>query len=62
MYFRDVYDHLQRLNQAVESIRDTATTATTVNLSMVTLQENETMKRLAHAGPVKTTMIAASTA
>jgi hypothetical protein len=50
------------LNQAVESIRDTATTATTVNLSMVTLQENETMKRLAHAGPVKTTMIAASTA
>jgi magnesium transporter len=47
VYFRDVYDHLQRLNQAVESIRDTATTATTVNLSMVTLQENETMKRLA---------------
>ena len=47
VYFRDVYDHLQRLNQAVDSIRDTATTATSVNLSMVTLQENETMKRLA---------------
>jgi magnesium transporter len=45
--FRDVYDHLQRLNQTVDSIRDTATTATSVNLSMVTLQENETMKRLA---------------
>ena len=47
VYFRDVYDHLQRLNQTVDSIRDTATTATSVNLSMVTLQESETMKRLA---------------
>ncbi len=37
VYFRDVYDHLQRLNQTVDSIRDTATTATSVNLSMVTL-------------------------
>jgi magnesium transporter len=47
LYFRDVYDHLQRLNQTAESIRDTVTTAISVNLSMVTLQENETMKRLA---------------
>ena len=47
VYFRDVYDHLQRLNQAADSIRDTVATATSVNLSMVTLQENETMKRLA---------------
>jgi magnesium transporter len=47
LYFRDVYDHLQRLNQTAESIRDTVGTAISVNLSMVTLQENETMKRLA---------------
>jgi magnesium transporter len=47
VYFRDVYDHLQRLNQAADSIRDSAATAVAVNLSMVTLQENETMKRLA---------------
>ena len=47
MYFRDVYDHLQRLNQTADSIRDTVATAISVNLSMVTLQENETMKRLA---------------
>jgi magnesium transporter len=47
VYFRDVYDHLQRLNQTADSIRDTVATATSVNLSMVTLQENETMKRLA---------------
>jgi magnesium transporter len=47
VYFRDVYDHLQRLNQTADSIRDTVATAISVNLSMVTLQENETMKRLA---------------
>jgi magnesium transporter len=46
-YFRDIYDHLQRLNQTADSIRDTVATAISVNLSMVTLQENETMKRLA---------------
>jgi magnesium transporter len=47
VYFRDVYDHLQRLNQTADSIRDTVATAISVNLSMVTLQENATMKRLA---------------
>jgi magnesium transporter len=49
-YFRDIYDHLLRLNQSIESIRDTVATAISVNLSMVTLQENETMKRLAAYG------------
>jgi magnesium transporter len=46
-YFRDVYDHLQRLNQTTETIRESIATAMSVNLSMVTLQESETMKRLA---------------
>ena len=46
-YFRDIYDHLLRLNQTIESIRDSVATATSVNLSMISLQENETMKRLA---------------
>jgi len=46
-YFRDIYDHLQRLNQNVESARETLSSATAVNLSMITLQESETMKRLA---------------
>jgi magnesium transporter len=49
-YFRDVSDHLQRLNQTIESIRDTIATAISVNLSMISLQENETMKRLAAYG------------
>jgi magnesium transporter len=49
-YFRDISDHLQRLNQTIESIRDTIATAIAVNLSMVSVQENETMKRLAAYG------------
>ena len=46
-YFRDVYDHLKRLNQSIENLRDTVTTATAVNLSLITLQESEVTKQLA---------------
>jgi len=46
-YFRDVYDHLLRINQSIDSLRDMATTAISVNLSLITIQENETTKRLA---------------
>ena len=49
-YFRDVSDHLQRLNQTIESIRDTIATAIAVNLSVISLQENATVKRLAAYG------------
>ena len=46
-YYRDVYDHLIRINQTIDSLRDMVTTAISVNLSLITLQENETTKRLA---------------
>ena len=46
-YFRDVYDHLLRINQTIDSLRDMVTTAISVNLSLISLQENETTKRLA---------------
>jgi magnesium transporter len=46
-YFRDVYDHLLRINQSIESLRETVATAMSVNLSLISLQENETTKRLA---------------
>jgi magnesium transporter len=46
-YFRDVYDHLLRINQSIDSLRDMLTTAISVNLSLITIQENETVKRLA---------------
>ncbi|MCC6608671.1 MAG: magnesium/cobalt transporter CorA [Burkholderiales bacterium] len=59
-YFRDVYDHLLRLNQSIDSLRETVTTAITVNLSLLTIQDNEVTKRLAaYAGLVAVpTMIA----
>ena len=46
-YFRNIYDHLVRLNQSIESLREMVTTAITVNLSLLTVQENEVTKRLA---------------
>ncbi len=49
-YFRDVAEHLQRLSQTIDSIRDTVSTAISVNLSMIGLQEHATMKRLAAYG------------
>jgi len=35
-YFRDVYDHLVRLNQSIDSERDTVNTAIQVNVAMIT--------------------------
>jgi magnesium transporter len=49
-YFRDVSDHLVRLNQSIDSSRDMVTTAISVSLSLVSLQENEVTKRLAAYG------------
>ena len=46
-YFRDVVDHLARINGSIDSIRDTIATAIQVNLSMVTIEESEITKRLA---------------
>ena len=46
-YFRDIADHLQRLNQSIDSQRDMVTTAISVNLTMIQVSESETMKRLA---------------
>ena len=46
-YFRDVSDHLGRINQNIDAARDMITTAISVNLSLIQLQENEVTKRLA---------------
>lgn len=46
-YFRDVGDHLYRINALTDAIRETAATAIQVNLSMVTIEESEVNKRLA---------------
>ena len=46
-YFRDISDHLVRINQSIDAARDMITTAISVNLSLITLQESEVTKRLA---------------
>jgi magnesium transporter len=46
-YFRDVFDHLQRLHASIEGIRDMQTTAIQVNLGMINLNETEVTKKLA---------------
>ena len=46
-YFRDIFDHLARLQTSIDTIRDTIGMAIQVNLSMVTIEESEVTKRLA---------------
>jgi magnesium transporter len=46
-YFRDVLDHLSRINGTIDSMRDTIGTAIQANLSMVTIADGEVTKRLA---------------
>jgi len=46
-YFRDVFDHVMRINEMIDNLRELLTTAFEVNLSMVSIDENQEMKRLA---------------
>jgi magnesium transporter len=53
-YFRDVYDHLARINGAIESSREMVTTAIQVNLALIGILDNEVTKRLAAWGALIT--------
>ena len=46
-YFRDVVDHLTRIDAQVDTMRETIATAIQVNLAMATIEDNEITKRLA---------------
>jgi len=46
-YFRDLTDHLTRINTSVDQIRESILMAVEVNLSMVTIEDSEVTKRLA---------------
>jgi magnesium transporter len=46
-YFRDVYDHLVRINQSIDAARETVNTAIQVALAMVNMGQGEVTKRLA---------------
>ena len=46
-YFRDVYDHAIRINEQVDILRELLTTALEAHLSLISVSQNEAMKRLA---------------
>jgi len=46
-YFRDVYDHVIRINEMVDTMRELLTTALEANLALISVSQNEAMKRLA---------------
>ncbi len=46
-YFRDVADHLARIQAAIETVRETIATAIQANLSMVAIEDSDVTKRLA---------------
>ena len=47
LYFRDVYDHTMRVNEATDTLREMLTAAMSVNLALVTVAQGEVVKRLA---------------
>ena len=49
-YFRDVYDHTLRINEAVEAIRETLALALQISLSLGAARQNDATKRLAGWG------------
>jgi len=53
-YYRDVYDHLTRINGAIESIREMHATAISVNIALISMSESEVTKRLAAWGALIT--------
>jgi magnesium transporter len=46
-YFRDIFDHLVRINQSIDAARETVSTAIQVALAMASVSDNEVTKRLA---------------
>jgi magnesium transporter len=51
-YFRDVYDHLIRISDLVDTYRELLSGATDIYLSTVSMRQNEVMKQLAIVGTI----------
>ncbi len=51
-YFRDALDHIIRIDDSLENLRDMQNSATQTNLSLITLQESEVTKKLAGWGAI----------
>lgn len=46
LYFRDVLDHVVRINESTDTLREMLTAAVSVNLSLATVHQGEVVKRL----------------
>lgn len=51
-YFRDIEDHVTRITRTVDTVREMLTTAIQVNLALVSVGQNEVVKRLAGWGAI----------
>lgn len=51
-YFRDIYDHVKRINQTIDGMREMLATAMQVHLATITVRQNEVVKRLAGWGAI----------
>ena len=52
LYFRDVYDHVIRINETIDNLRELLTTALEANLSLIAVRQNEVMKQLGAWGAI----------
>ena len=52
VYYRDIHDHVQRVIEAVDNMRDMVTAAMQVDLALVTVGQNEIVKKLASWGAI----------
>jgi magnesium transporter len=51
-YFRDVLDHVIRIDESLDNLRELENSATQTNLSLITLAESEVTKKLAGWGAI----------
>lgn len=47
LHFRDVHDHVVRINQSVDNLRELLSAVLEANLSLISVQQNDVMKKLA---------------
>ena len=52
VYFRDIADHVKRIDQAIDSMREMLIAAMHVHLTFETVRQNEVVKRLAGWGAI----------
>jgi magnesium transporter len=51
-YFRDVYDHVIRINEMIDTVRELLGAALEANLSLASVSQNEVVKRLTGWGAI----------